>query len=165
MVMHDTYARSSSGGIIGRGAMAGVVAGLVFAAFEMIVSAVLMGASAFFMPLRMIGAIALGPAALGPDYSLLAVGFTGVAVHMALAVLYGIIFAALVSFRTPTRTSTVLFGTLYGFLLWLINFYIIAPNAFPWFLESNPVVQFVAHTFFFGTVLGLMMTRRPATET
>lgn len=52
------------------GAVAGVVAGLVFAAFEMLASAFIAGAEAFFMPLRMIGAIALGPEALDPGYSL-----------------------------------------------------------------------------------------------
>lgn len=41
-----------------QGAIAGIVAGIVFAAFEMIVSALVMGPAAFFMPLRMIGAIA-----------------------------------------------------------------------------------------------------------
>ncbi|RWM80607.1 MAG: hypothetical protein EOR83_25535, partial [Mesorhizobium sp.] len=47
-----------------QGAVAGIVAGIVFAAFEMAASAFMMGAEASFMPLRMIGAIALGPEAL-----------------------------------------------------------------------------------------------------
>ncbi|MBA3449394.1 MAG: hypothetical protein H0T56_17665 [Pseudaminobacter sp.] len=39
-----------------QGAIWGIVAGFLFAAFEMMASAFLMGAGAFFMPLRMIGA-------------------------------------------------------------------------------------------------------------
>ena len=42
------------------GLIGGVVAGTVFAMFEMIMAAILDGADAFFMPLRMIGGIALG---------------------------------------------------------------------------------------------------------
>ena len=44
---------------------------------------------------------------------------------------------------------------------------VIAPVAFPWFAQTNAVVQFFAHTLFYGTVLGLLLevtmipTRRP----
>src|ERR687897_931242 len=77
---------------LGQGAIAGIVAGLVFAAFEMAASAFMMGVEAFFMPLRMIGAIVLGPEALDPGYSLLAAGVAGVMVHMMLSIIYGVIF-------------------------------------------------------------------------
>jgi uncharacterized membrane protein YagU involved in acid resistance len=136
-----------------QGAIAGIVAGLVFAAFEMIASGLMMGAQAFFMPLRMIGAIALGPEALEPGYSLATAGFAGVAVHMVLAIVYGIILGEIVAMlRGPA--AIIATGTVFGFALWLINFYLIAPALFPWFREADPLVQFVAHTFFFGTVLG-----------
>lgn len=46
-----------------------------------------------------------------------------------------------------------------GLPLWLVNFYIIAPAVFPWFTNANPVVQFLAHTFFFGTALGIYLER------
>ncbi|TIP84365.1 MAG: hypothetical protein E5X60_31545, partial [Mesorhizobium sp.] len=75
-----------------QGAVAGIVAGIVFAAFEMAASAFMMGAEAFFMPLRMIGAIALGPEALDPGYPLLTAGIAGVIVHLILAIAYGIVF-------------------------------------------------------------------------
>jgi uncharacterized membrane protein YagU involved in acid resistance len=136
-----------------QGAIAGIVAGIVFAAFEMIVSASMMGAEAFFMPLRMIGAIALGPAALDPGYSLVTAGVTGVVVHFVLAIIYGISFGEIAAMlRGPVAFIGA--GGLFGLVLWLINFYVIAPALFPWFLESSPLVQFIAHTFFFGSVLG-----------
>jgi hypothetical protein len=138
------------------GAVAGVVAGLVFAAFEMLASAFMAGAEALFMPLRMIGAIALGPEALDPGYSLLTAGFAGVVVHMILAIIYGLIFGAFSTMLRGPGTFTVL-GGIFGFALWLVNFYVIAPSAFPWFLEADPMVQFIAHTFFFGLVLGLWL--------
>jgi hypothetical protein len=139
-----------------QGVFGGIVAGLVFAAFEMLASAFMMGAGAFFMPLRMIGAIALGQQALDPGYSLLMAGFAGLVVHVILAVIYGAIFGAL---ATMLRGSAAFvgFGSLFGLALWLINFYVIAPAAFPWFLEASPLVQFIAHTFFFGSVLGFWL--------
>ncbi len=39
---------------IKHGIIGGIVAGIVFAMFEMVVAAAMMGADAFFMPLRMI---------------------------------------------------------------------------------------------------------------
>jgi hypothetical protein len=137
-----------------QGLVAGIVAGLVFAVFEMLASAFMMGAGAFFMPLRMIGAIALGPEALDPGYSLWTAGFAGVVVHMVLAIIYGLIFGAVATMlRGPAALIGV--GWIYGLALWLVNFYVIAPTTFPWFLDANPMVQFIAHTFFFGAVLGL----------
>lgn len=151
--MHVPVTPSELPWAFAQGAIGGIIAGLVFAAFEMIVSAVMMGADAFFMPLRMIGGIMLGPVALEPTYSLFTAASAGVVVHLMLAVIYGVIFAA---FAGGLRSATwdVALGAAFGFALWLINFYLIAPLAFPWFQEANPMVQFLAHTFFFGAVLG-----------
>jgi hypothetical protein len=155
---HVPVTRSELPWAIRQGAIAGVVAGIIFAAFEMVASAALMGAAAFWTPLRMIGAILLGQAALDPGYSLIAAGLAGVAVHMVLAAIYGGLFAALLG---GLRSAAAIIGlaTLYGFALWLVNFYAIAPGTFPWFLDATPMIQFVAHTFFFGSVLGLYLWR------
>ncbi|WP_258045731.1 hypothetical protein [Mesorhizobium sp. NBSH29] len=120
----------------------------------MMASAFLMGIGAFFMPLRMIGAIVIGPAALDPGYSLLTAGSVGVIVHMVLSIVYGMIFGAIAASTLRGQMAHVGLGSLFGLVLWLVNFYVIAPMAFPWFLEANPIAQFIAHTFFFGTVLG-----------
>lgn len=40
---------------LGPAVMAGIIGGLIFAVFEMMMAAVMMGAEAAFMPLRMIG--------------------------------------------------------------------------------------------------------------
>ncbi|HEY5435716.1 MAG TPA: hypothetical protein VIK13_10825 [Candidatus Limnocylindrales bacterium] len=52
-------------------------------------------------------------------------------------------------------------SSLAGFALWILNFFIPA-GVFgrSWFPEThNDAVQFVAHTFMFGTVLGLILDR------
>jgi hypothetical protein len=48
--------------------------------------------------------------------------------------------------------------------LWIVNFYVIAPIAFPWFLQANPLLQFIGHTFFFGSVLGYYVWRSQERE-
>lgn len=155
--------RPESGGWITQGMIGGVLAGIVFALFEMIMAALMNGASAFWMPLRMIGAIVLGQRALMPDYSLVGAAITGLIVHMVLAVIFGTIFAAIVAFVSSLATShgiVIAAATIYGFVLWIVNFYAIARIArWDWFPDkTNPIVQFFAHALFFGTTLGLYLT-------
>lgn len=141
-----------------KGVATGVGAGIVFAMFEMIVAEAMgMG---LFAPLRMIGAIALGPAALDPSYSLAGAAIGGLALHLVLSAVYGAVAGVAVAALPPLRAHPgVLVGatTVYGLGLWLLNFFLIAPVAFPWFTQAPPLVQFVAHTVFFGTVLGLLL--------
>lgn len=144
------------------GIVMGIVAGIVFAVFEMIVAA-LMGMG-FFAPLRMISAVALGEQALEASYSLGAVIVVGLIVHMVLSAIYGVVWGIVVSAWSllHQRTWLVVGATVYGLVLWLVNFYVIAPIAFPWFGMADPVVQFIAHTFFFGSALGLLLSWRLA---
>ena len=98
-ILHETHfpvTRAEVPWALLHGAIGGIVAGIIFAMFEMIVTASMMGPDAFFMPLRMIGAIALGKAALEPAYSLWSAGLAGVVVHMVLSNLAG------------SRTSTLM---------------------------------------------------------
>jgi hypothetical protein len=149
----------------------GIVAGLIFAAFEICAAAVLMGPDAAAMPLRMIGAIALGAQALEPSYSLTTAAMTGVIVHLILSVVFvGILAVILSPMLTAsglgaTSGSLALAGIVFGVALWLVNFYAVAPAAgWTWFPErTDPIVQLLAHAFFFGCPAGWMLGRgRPA---
>lgn len=146
------------------GVVGGILAGIVFAMFEMVMAVVQMGADAFFMPLRMIGGIALGPQALDPGTSLVTAGGAGIVVHMMLSAMYGAGVAAVASVVPTLRSSTgslVIWGSVAGLALWIINFYVIAPIAgWRWFPDAtDPVIQFVAHTFVYGSLLGLYLDR------
>jgi hypothetical protein len=139
------------------GAIAGVVAGIIFAVFEMLAAAA-QGMPAV-MPLRMIAAIGLGGGSLQAGAASAGDLLVAALIHMALSAVYGVVFAAVVGFVALLRGSrwaVVAAGTVFGFLLWIVNFYVISPLVFPWFGMANPVVQFLAHTFFFGTALGLI---------
>ena len=158
-----TRRHTDTGWWLKQGAIGGVIAGVALAMFDMLATALLNGAAAFFMPLRMIGAIALGPGALQPGYSLLTAGLVGMVIHMMLAVVFGIVFALLVAYVPALASSPMALlaaASAYGLLLWLVNLYLIAPAmGWVWFGESNPVMQFLAHTFMFGAALGLYLDR------
>jgi hypothetical protein len=140
--------------------VAGVAAGLLFALFEMIAAVLIQGPNFFLMPLRMIGAIVLGPSALEPTYSLGAAVVTGVLVHIVLSVAFAFVFAAAVS-PAWSAGQLAIAGMIFGLIIWMVNFYGIAPIAgWWWFPErSNPDVQFVAHVFFFGYPVGWFLAR------
>ncbi|MGE3912563.1 MAG: hypothetical protein AB7K36_24595 [Chloroflexota bacterium] len=167
--MERSTVRSATGHWVTQGIIGGVVAGIIFAMFEMITAALLMGAPAFWMPLRMIGAIVLGPDALEASYPLVTAGLTGVVVHMVLSMMFGAAFGLLVANVPSLARSTgaiVIGATAFGFLLWVVNFYVLAPIfGWDWFpTQTNPIQQFVAHTFFFGSVLGFYLARMKPTH-
>ena len=160
-------AREESGSSIGSwvlyGLLGGLIAGLVFLVFEMVFAGIA-GPSPFGPP-RMISAIALGQGALPPQP---AIGINtalpvALVVHFINSAVFGAIFGAIVGLVGALRGSRgILIGaaTVFGLVLWIVNFYVIAPIAFPWFQSAAVPVQFVAHTFFFGTALGLLLVPR-----
>ncbi len=149
------------------GAIGGVVAGLFFILFEMVMAAVLGGVEAAFMPLRMSGALALGPAALAPTFPFFHAAATGAVVHFVLSALIGMFLGLILTLAPSVATSANIListATIYGVFIWIANYYVLAPLAgFDWFLQSNNTVQFFAHALFYGGTLGfyfLQVARR-----
>lgn len=154
----------SSGDWIRKGAICGIIGGITFAVFEMIVS--MLSGMSFWAPLRMIAGIALGDRALTPATSLGAAIVTGMVIHFAFSALFGGIYGFFVK-RTPLlqpKIPMILGATFYGLLLWIVNFQLIARLAgWNWFPEANQFWAFIAHTFFFGTVLGRYLNQMKGT--
>jgi uncharacterized membrane protein YagU involved in acid resistance len=99
------------------GALGGFIAGIVFAMFEMIVAALLMGSDAFWMPMRMIGAIVLGEQALLPTYALATAAIVGLVVHMMLSIIFGLVFGgivALVPALAQSAGTLIVAASVYG---------------------------------------------------
>ena len=151
-------------------AATGVVAGILFAAFDAIATALLMGsdiAALTLMPLRMTAALVLGTEVFDPSYPLADALLTGIVVHLLLSVAFAGMFAATVvpllraSGRHVTDENLAVAGIGFGIVLWFVNFYIVAPLAgWTWFPEqTNPVVQFIAHAFLFGGTIGWLLGR------
>ncbi len=157
----SSAASSALGTWVGIGALTGVLAGLVFALFQVIMAAVGLGPPLSALT-EMVEGLTFGggsgsisaPGIAAPELAI--GGFT----HLVLSAIYGAVFGAVASKVGALRNNRMaLIGaaTVFGLLIWIVNFYVIAPVAFPWFAQTNAVVQFFAHTLFYGTVLGLML--------
>lgn len=146
------------------GMVAGIIAGIAFAVFEMIVAGIITGN--FFGPFRMISAVALGQQALTPAVSLGVAIIVGALVHLVYSIVAGGVFALIIAAIPPlhaTNWALVLSASVLGLLMWLLNFYAIAPAAgWMWFPEraSQFWQGFVAHTFLYGTVAGWYIAAR-----
>ena len=113
----------------------------------------------------MVGAILLGDRVLSAGDLTPNVVAAAVAIHLVLSVIYGIILALVAAVGlavSGSRWLLVLMGMVWGLLLWLVNFYVIAPVAFPWFETLDDVAQLVVHVVFYGGVLGWYLGRQSA---
>ncbi|MBA3597936.1 MAG: hypothetical protein H0W40_11250 [Methylibium sp.] len=126
---------------------AGVIAGVVFMMAEMMMVWLFMGQSPWGPP-RMMAAMVLGKEVLPPpaDFSLTAM-MTAMAIHLPLSAVYGAIIGWLV--HRFDMLAAVLIGMVFGIVaLYVVNFYLIAPAMFPWFVEARNWVSLVAHAMF-----------------
>jgi uncharacterized membrane protein YagU involved in acid resistance len=129
-----------------RGAVGGVLAGVVFMAVTMWFTDSTAGKAD--MPLRMISTIVKGDTAMAAGTT--SVGL-GVLVHLVLSALFGMLFSLAVP-RLRSNGTVALAGTLYGALLYVVNFLVLAPLAFTVFKMANQPFELFAHIVF-GTLL------------
>jgi hypothetical protein len=96
--------------------------------------------------LRMVAAMAKGPAALEPDDEFdFAVIAAGLALYYALAMLYGLAAATLLA-DCPRHYANIM-GVAFGFALYSANFHGFTA-LFPWFAEFRTVDTLAAHLVF-----------------
>lgn len=146
--------------VFANGIVGGIVAGTVFAVAQMVAAA--LRGQPFSTPLNSIAAIMLGPEVLSDGNLTPSVIAAAVVIHLALSAVYGIILAVLSMSVLAVGTSpagAVVTGMVFGLILWLVNIFLIAPLAFPWFSAENQAVQLVLHVLFFGAPLGLYFGR------
>jgi hypothetical protein len=151
-------------GVVGRiefeTVAAGVMAGLVMGLFEAIAS-VISGQSPL-LPLRGAASIVLQQDAYGHNAPMIAV--VGGAVHFSIAVMYSFAFGVFNSqlpwFTRVAALRQAALGVLFGSLIWLLNFQVIARIFYPWLVEHSQIVQWLLHAFTFGLPLGLLFSER-----
>lgn len=143
--------------IWGPGIATGVGAGVVFAIVE-VIAAVAMGMSPL-TPFRMFASVVLGRAALETT----AVGsafIVGLITHLVLSAVFGVIYVALNSGTSLENRASAgrqsAYGLIYGTLLWLVNFQVIARLVYPWFLGTNQIAQWLMHALAYGLPLAVM---------
>jgi hypothetical protein len=125
------------------GAIGGVVAGLVFALVTMAWTAA-QGAGAL-AAFTMIASIPYGgtePQALTGGTIVL-----GLAIHMVLSIVYGVLFAWLLPRRASAGVAYGI-GAAFGLALYLVNFPLLGNLVFPVFLMAHQVFEVLLHIAF-----------------
>lgn len=129
-------------GRLARGAVGGLVAGLVFIAITMWFADTL--GDPADAPLMMISTLVKGDAAMETGAASASVGWI---VHAALSIFFGIVFA-LVTPLLRTNGTAAIAGAVYGALLYVVNFLVLAPLAFPVMEMANQPFELVVHVVF-----------------
>ncbi|HZD75332.1 MAG TPA: hypothetical protein VE776_15805 [Actinomycetota bacterium] len=139
MAVSTTRQAEPLGARLLRGAAGGLLSGTVFAAVAMWYADSTGGNAG--VPLQMISTLVRGSEAL-----LRGTGSAGMglAIHAALSVLYGALFGLAVP-RFRTNGTVAIAGTLYGGLLFVVNFVYLAPLAFYAFAKANYPFELFAH--------------------
>lgn len=129
----------------------GLLAGIVFIVAEMLLFKLILGLSPWTF-LNLTAAIFLGkgvfPFSEQFNFTIL---LAAIALHIPLSATYGFIFCWITH---KVRGILVVFlGLSFGAIIYAINFFIIAPTIFPWFVEVQNKINFFSHLLF-GTLLG-----------
>ncbi len=124
---------------------AGIIAGFVFLALEMVMVPLFGGGSPWGPP-RMMAAIVLGEGVLPPPATFeLGIIMAAMGLHLVLSIVYAVIFALTVS-RLSLGPALAL-GGVGGLILYLVNFYGFTA-LFPWFAMARNWISIFGHLVF-----------------
>jgi hypothetical protein len=141
------------------GTLAGFIAGVAYLGAQVSFSALAQQGDAA-QPLQRIAAILMGRDAAPPPAEL---NFTifGMAmlIHFGLAIVYGRLIAAVVGRLAPF--PAVALGAGIGLTLFVLNFEVIAPLAFPWFESALRVITAADHALFGAVAAAVCVLLRP----
>lgn len=127
------------------GAFAGIIAGLVFMMMEMALIWLVKGESPWGPP-RMMAAMIMGQGVLPPPATFdIGIMMMAMMVHMVMSIIYGLTGAWIVH-RFDLRIA-LLIGAVYGFAIYVINFHIVVPAMFSWFVMARGVISELAPVF------------------
>lgn len=145
------------------GAWAGVIAGLVFLMLEMGLVWMAQGQSPFGPP-HMMAAMVLGKEVLPPPGSWapfdLKILITAMMIHFPVSIAYGLLGAWLV--HRFDWAGGLMIGATFGLAIYIVNFYVIAPVAFPWFEMGRNWIGAFSHVMFGAVLAGAYIAlRRP----
>jgi len=142
----------------------GLVAGIMFAMFVMVVGIV---ASTFWAPPQGIAqAVGIGPN--GHDFHVVPF-ILGLMGHMMNSIIIGAIFVAILRTVRPGPAVTVMAGMAYGLVVYAVMYWVLLRHVFTiWaaqgvqsFLTANPEWSWVVGHLVFGMVLGGLLAYGP----
>jgi len=136
--------------VLGSAIKAGLIAGAVFMALEMVLVWLAMGMNPFAPP-HMIAAIVMGPEVLpgpgvepGSDPVVIVVGML---VHFILSVALAFVFRLIAGALKLNGTMLLAAGVVFGLLIYAIHFYGMTA-VFPWFAMARNWISILAHAVF-----------------
>lgn len=140
------------------GVIAGLVAGAAYLGAQMFFSATVHDADAW-APLQRISAMLLGPDDLPPstDHSATLAGMA-VLIHFGLAIVFGRFVDLAV--RGRVRLDAVLRGLAVGVALYGVNYFVVAPLAFPWFEDGRGLTTLLDHALFGAVAVAVYLQLR-----
>lgn len=142
---------SRRGHAISGGIVAGVIGGIAISVFMLIV-AITRGQEIWGV-MKMAGAPFIGERAFAPGFDLGAI-LIGVASHLAVSIVWGVLFAAL--FYGQSRSTTVIAGLFWGLVVWLGMFYLVLPVAgLGEMAREAPIGMAVIQHLVFGLGVGI----------
>jgi hypothetical protein len=161
------------------GAVAGVVASLMMAAYAMIAAATYQG-SGFFTPLYHIASVFLSPADMmtsmksatmgGSNFQFFAgPALLGVLIHMMVGAMYGVGFSVLASLLKLRGMALVVGAVVWGGLVFVISSFVGLPLAAAIFNSGDQITNmaqlvgygtFLVEHLIFGVCLGLVLFMR-----
>lgn len=140
------------------GVLAGEVAAVAYLAAQVLFAAFVQDGAAW-LPLQRISAILLGPDAVDAQAQLnIQVAGMAMLVHFALAAVYGRFVDAAV--RGRGGLSALVRGALVGLAIYAVNYWVLAPAAFPWFAQNRGVTTLLDHLLFGLVAAGVYTTLR-----
>jgi hypothetical protein len=113
-------------------------------------------------PFRLVSSVLLGPEAIAPGFPLLVVVVAAAIIHVALSLLFGVVFVWLVAltYQLSARAPLLfLYGVLFGLALWELNVLtvlpLVRPAMAPRFGLANQIWNgIIAYALCYGLVLG-----------
>lgn len=148
---------------LARGVVGGAAGGLLMAMWSMIVIAVT--GTGFWTPINLIAHTAFPSAPLGGVFSAPAL-VIGLAIHFAVAIGFGVVFAALMTPARgwrPTTATSAGSGLVYGVVIWLVMHFAVWPAADAVAASAFSLWVFAVAHLIYGLTLGLVVG--PVTRT
>jgi hypothetical protein len=118
--------------VVVHGSLAGLLAGLILGVTTVITTLILTGSASW--PFRFAASFVAGADALDPGFPLGAALLLGSAIHFGLAAVFGVVFVGLLAltYQLSARSLLlILYGSIFGFVIWEINFLAVVPTLFP----------------------------------
>ncbi|MCY7398802.1 MAG: hypothetical protein LH466_08210 [Sphingomonas bacterium] len=131
---------------------AAIIAAIVFMMLEMALVATV-GDGSPWGPPRMIAAIVMGKEVLPPPATFeMGPMLVAMLLHLTLSVVFAAILGGVISSRNLNLGMSIIVGTLFGLLLYLMNFYVFTA-IWPWFAMARGTIPIFAHAAY-GLTLG-----------